>query len=193
MTLELTIEVKPAAGRFDDVAAVLKPGGATGGACWCLSYRDGSSLANEQRGPRMRELCGEQPGPGVLLYVDGEVAGWCSVAPRSSYRRLMNSRTIPWVDERDAWSIVCFVIRARFRRRGLMRPLLDGAVDWARQNGAEVVEGYPVDLGGDRISVTGGYVGTVELFEGAGFTRVVETAAHSDHRVRWVMRRELRG
>ena len=191
MTVERTIEVRPAATRFDDVAAVLKPGG-TGNGCWCLSYRDGSGIPEAaDRRERMRELCSAEPGPGVLLYVDGEIAGWCSVAPRSSYRRLMNSRTIPWVDERDAWAIVCFVIRAGFRGQGLMRPLLDGAVAWAQRNGAEVVEGYPVDLGGDRISATGGYVGTVELFEGAGFERAAETTAHSDHRVRWVMRKEL--
>jgi hypothetical protein len=73
-----------------------------------------------------------------------------------------------------------------------MRPLLDGAVDWARENGATVVEGYPVQLDGDRISVGGGYVGTTELFEQAGFERVRETTAHSDHKVRWIMRRELR-
>src|SRR4051794_39992399 len=108
MAAERTIEVEPAAGRFDDVAAVLKPGGEKGNACWCLAYRDGSSVPDTGRRDRMRELCVAEPGPGVLLYVDGEVAGWCSVAPRSSYRRLMNSRTIPRVDERDAWSIVCF-------------------------------------------------------------------------------------
>ena len=186
------LEVKPAAGNFDDVAAVLKPGGPKGDACWCLSYRDGSSVANSERRGRMQGLCAEEPGPGVLLYVDDEVAGWCSVAPRSTYRRLMNSRTIPHVDDRDPWAIVCFVIRAPFRRQGLMRPLLDGAVDWARENGAKVVEGYPVQLDGDRISVGGAFVGTTELFEQAGFKRVLETTAHSDHKVRWIMRRELR-
>jgi len=31
------------------------------------------------------------------------------------------------------------------------------------------VEGYPVETGGTRVDVISGYVGTVELFEGAGF------------------------
>ena len=51
------------------------------------------------------------PGPGVLAYVDGEVAGWCSVAPKSTYRALVNSRTIPHVQDEAAWSVVCFVVR----------------------------------------------------------------------------------
>ena len=122
----------------------------------------------------MRDECAQEPGPGVLAYVDGVVAGWCSVAPRSSYRRLMNSRTIPFLDDRDAWSIVCFVVRAGFRRRGLMHELLAGAVAHARECGAEVVEGYPVVVPrGDRVDVISGYVGTTRLFAAGGFVQAV--------------------
>ena len=189
------IEVRPALGNYDgffEVVGVKKPGG---GGCWCMSYRD-SRVPSDQRGAYMERECATSPGPGVLAYVDGEVAGWCSVAPRSSYRRLMNSRTIPFPDERDAWSIVCFVVRPRFRRQGLMHVLLEGAVEHARANGAEVVEGYPADLstkevGGGRVDVISGYVGTTELFEAAGFERVAETTAHSGGAVRFLMRKEL--
>lgn len=186
----MDIEVRPAVGRFEDFATVVGPRRADVAGCWCMSYRD-SRVANEDRPAYMRDECSREPGPGVLAYVDGEVAGWCSVAPRSTYRRLMRSRTIPFVDERDAWSAVCFVVRAGYRKRGLMHDLLDGAVDHARASGAEVVEGYPVDVGGERVDVISGYVGTVALFERAGFERVAPTAGHSGGRVRWVMRREL--
>jgi GNAT superfamily N-acetyltransferase len=187
----MTVEVLPAVGRYDDffeVVGVKKPGG---GGCWCMSYRD-SRVPNDERGQYMRDECAQEPGPGVLAYVDGEVAGWCSVAPRSTYRRLMHSRTIPFVDEREAWSVVCFVVRPRFRRQGLMHELLEGAVAHARASGAEVVEGYPIDVGaGDRVDVISGYVGTSRLFEAAGFTAASATTAHSGGRSRVVMRREL--
>lgn len=182
--------VRPAVGRFDDLAVVLgaRPGV---GACWCMSYRD-ARLSNDERPAFMRDLCEREPGPGVLAYVDGAPAGWCSVAPRSSYRRLLNSRTIPILDERDAWVAVCFVVRAGYRRRGLMHALLDGAVAHADAHGAEVVEGYPVDVGeGERVHPVAGYVGTTRLFAAHGFERVAETAAHSAGLLRWVMRREL--
>ena len=110
----------------------------------------------------MRALCAGEPGPGVLAYVDGETAGWCSVAPKSTYRALVNSRTIPHVQDGAAWSVVCFVVRPRFRRRGLMHQLLDGAVSHAHAMGAIVLEGYPVDPAGERIDLTSGYVGTVQ-------------------------------
>lgn len=185
------VEVRSAVGRYDDfyeVVGVKKPGGA---GCWCMAYRD-SRVPNEERPAYMRAECEREPGPGVLVYVDDVVAGWCSVAPRSSYRRLMNSRTIPFVDERDAWVAVCFVVRAGFRKRGLMHALLDGAVAHAAQHGAEVVEGYPVELDpGERVDVISGYVGTVRLFEQAGFVQVARTTGRSGGRPRVVMRREL--
>ncbi len=187
----MATEVRPATGRFDDFAKVVGPRTPGVGACWCMSYRD-SRLDNDERPEFMRDLCETDPGPGVLVYVDDEVAGWCSVAPRSTYRRLTRSRTIPFADDRDPWSVVCFVVRAGFRRRGLMHDLLAGAVDHARSRGAEVVEGYPVEVSGGRVDVISGYVGTTDLFEQAGFDRVLETTAHSGHRVRWLMRLELK-
>ncbi len=188
---EPAIDVRPASGRFDDfavVAGVQRPG-ARG--CWCMSYRDNRVPAQE-RPDHMRAECATDPGPGVLVYVDDVVAGWCSIAPRASYRRLLNSRTIPVLDDRDAWIAVCFVVRAGYRRHGLMHHLLAGAVDHATLHGAEVVEGYPVEVAGGRVDVTSGYVGTVELFERAGFERAVSTAGHSGGRPRWVMRKLLR-
>ena len=191
-----TIEVLPAVGRFDDfklVAGVQKPGA---GGCWCMSYRD-SRLNNLERPLYMADECSREPGPGVLAYVDGEVAGWCSIAPRSSYRRLMNSRTIPFLDDgpvaaADAWVAVCFVVRPKFRHQGLMNVLLEGAVEHARAHGARVVEGYPIESETPgKVDVISGYVGTTRLFERAGFTRAAETTAHSGGRVRWVMRKEV--
>lgn len=184
------IETTSAVGRFDDVAKVVGTKRPDAGGCWCMSYRD-SRVPNLERPAFLRGLCTAEPGPGVLAHVDGEVAGWCSVAPRSTYRRLMASRTIPFLDERDAWSAVCFVVRPGYRGRGLMHVLLDAAVGHATAHGAEVIEGYPVETGGTRVDVISGYVGTVELFEAHGFHRAGPTTAHAGHRERWIMRREV--
>ncbi|GAA1137859.1 GNAT family N-acetyltransferase [Nesterenkonia lutea] len=185
-------EVRSAVGSFADfheVVGVKKPGGQ---GCWCMSCRD-SRVPNEARPEFMRQLCDQDPSPGVIGYVDDTPAGWCSVAPRSTYRRLMNSRTIGFLDDRDAWSGVCFVIRPAFRGRGPMHDLLDGAVSHAAAHGAQVVEGYPLELEAEasRVDVISGYVGTTGLFEAHGFHRAAPTAAHSGHRPRWIMRREL--
>ena len=186
----MDVEVRSAVGRYDDFATVVGPRKAGVRGCWCMSYRD-SRVSAEDRPAFMAGLCETDPGPGVLAYVDGDVAGWCSVAPRSTYRRLMNARTIPFVDDLDAWSAVCFVVRSGYRRRGLMHDLLAGAVEHAAAHGAPAVEGYPVDAGGERVDVISGYVGTVALFEQAGFVRAAPTTGVSGGVPRVVMRRTL--
>ena len=90
------IEVLPAIGRWEDFASFMVPRKPGGGGCVCMVYRN-SSLDMPGRIGHMRELCHSEPGPGVLAYVDGEVAGWCSVAPKLTYRagQLANDPAYP--------------------------------------------------------------------------------------------------
>jgi GNAT superfamily N-acetyltransferase len=155
-----------------------------------MVYRN-SSLDMAGRIGHMRSLCRGEPGPGVLAYVDGDVAGWCSVAPKDTHRALVNSRTIPHVDDEGVWSIVCFVVRPAYRRQGLMHRLLEGAVEHAQLMGAPAVEGYPVDVGDGRVDQTSGYVGTVQLFEAHGFERTCQTNGRRGGKPRWLVRRTL--
>jgi len=183
-------EIRSAVGRFDDVAEVVGTKRPDAGGCWCMSYRD-ARVPNLERPGYLRGECAADPGPGVLAHVDDRVAGWCSIAPRSTYRRLMRSRTITFLDDRAAWGAVYFVVRPSFRGRGLMHDLLDGAVAHAAEHGAQLVECYPIESAGTKVDVISGYVGTVELFGAHAFHRAGPTTAHSGHRDRWIMRRDL--
>jgi GNAT superfamily N-acetyltransferase len=190
------VEIHPATvDRFPDVATVLAPKKQNSPACWCLTYRlrnaENSGLRGQDRPERLRRFCESDPPPGVLAYVDGEPARWCSVAPRSTYHPLTVSRTIPRVDDIDVWSIVCFVARAPFRRRGLAHDMLSGAVAFARAHGAPAVEGYPADPQDGRLSPAFAFTGTTSLFEAAGFRRVVRTGSVSGGAVRWLVRLDL--
>jgi GNAT superfamily N-acetyltransferase len=186
------VDVLPATGRWDDFASLLVPRKSGGSGCVCMAYRN-SSLDMPGRIAHMRTLCASEPGPGVLAFVDGDPAGWCSVAPKSTYRALVNSRTIPHLEDEDAWSVVCFVVRPGFRQRGLMHHLLEGAVGHAEAMGGGVLEGYPVDASGGRVDQTSGYVGTLTLFETHGFERVALTAGRRGGKPRWLVRRQLGG
>lgn len=185
----MATEVLPAIGRWEDFASFMVPRRGNGG-CVCMVYRN-SSLDRPARVEAMQDLCRTDPGPGVLAYVDGEVAGWCSCAPKASHRALVNSKTIPHLDDEGVWSIVCFVVRPGFRRQGLMHDLLEGAVAHARTMGAPAVEGYPIDPGEDRVDITSGYVGTVQLFESHGFRRLEQTSGRRGGKPRWLVRKEL--
>lgn len=180
--------------RFADVAAVLNPGG-NPRACWCLSYRlpgsGSAALVGDERAALVRDLCSREPAPGLLAYVDGTPAGWCGVGPRADLHRLVHSRTIPAVDDLPVWSVVCFVVAAGHRGRGVTRDLLAGAIEHARAAGAPALEAYPLDNAGARVNPSFAYVGTTGLFEAAGFRRAAETRSRSGGVPRVVVRLAL--
>jgi len=93
------------------------------------------------------------------------------------------------------WSIVCFLVRPGYRRKGVARALLRGAIEIARSHGAPALEAYPVDLseqlGGKSIHTSDAYVCTIAMFEGEGFVRVMETSARSGGLTRWLVRLDL--
>jgi GNAT superfamily N-acetyltransferase len=189
------IEVRPAH-DFADVAAVLGPKKPTSSVCWCLSHRldaaTNQSLVGPARGEYVEQLCRRPVAPGVLGYdEDGTVVGWAAVAPRAELP-FARSRKIPHVDDLPVWSAWCVRVRPGHRGRGIAVPLIRGAVDYAREQGAPAVEGYPVDNRGEKVDLTMAYVGTRALFESAGFTLAAPTDAVSGGFPRVVMRLDLR-
>lgn len=175
--------------RFDDVVAILGQG------CLCQYWRMTSSeygrAGTRERLAALRSQLAETPPAGMLAYVDDAAAGWLGFGVRQRVGRLVRSRTIPVVDDLPVWAIYCFTVRVGYRRRGVARSLLDGLVEYAREHDVPALEAYPVDNAGARIHGTAAYVGTIGMFERAGFRRVLETAARSDHRPRWLMRLDL--
>jgi len=83
-------------------------------------------------------------------------------------------------------------VRPGHRRKGISHHLLRGAVDFAREQGAPAIEGYPVDNKGEKVDLTMAYVGTRRLFEDEGFVKVADTTSVLDGFPRVLMRRDLR-
>lgn len=188
-----TVEVVPATeDRFDDVSDVLGASGETG--CWCQAWRglDAKRLAGGKSRPELlREQMRRHPPPGFLGYRDGLAVGWAGVGVRTETPRLMNSRTIPLVDDQPVWSIGCFRTRPGHRRQGIAAALLDGVVAAARAAGAPGVEAYPIDPAGARVDGTLAFVGIASMFDAAGFRRVLVTDGHSAGLPRLLVRLDL--
>lgn len=190
------IVVRPATlARFDDVATMIGPKNPSSNVCWCLSHRldarTNQSLSGPARGEYVRELCARPVAPGVLAYDGDEVVGWAAVAPRSELP-FARSQKIPHVDDLPVWSAWCIRVRPGHRGRGIAHSLLAGAVDYAREQGAPVIEGYPVDNRGEKVDLTMAFVGTRGLFEAAGFVKAADTTSVAGGFPRVVMRRDLR-
>jgi GNAT superfamily N-acetyltransferase len=111
--------------------------------------------------------------PGILAYADGEPIGWCSVAPRDAFPTLDRSRVLKRVDDQPVWSVVCFFVARPFRRKGVTVKLLTAAIEYAKKQGAKIVEGYPVEPKQEHIPDAFAYTGIASIFREAGFVEVV--------------------
>jgi GNAT superfamily N-acetyltransferase len=117
----------------------------------------------------MKRLAAGKRSPGIIAYVDGRPAGWCAAAPRETYLRLARSRVLRPLDDKPVWSVSCFFIAKEFRRQGLSVLLLHAVADWARANGAEVLEGYPVIPYAADMPAAFAWTGLLDSYLRAGF------------------------
>jgi GNAT superfamily N-acetyltransferase len=179
--------------RWDDVETVLGVSGEAG--CWCQAWRgfDSKAVSGGRSRPALLrdQMEGPPPAPGYLAYIDSTPVGWVGVSIRTETPRLINSRTIPAIDDEPVWSIGCFQVRPGYRRRGIASALLAGVVDAARHAGAPGLEAYPIDPKGARVEVGAGFVGIASMFDTAGFRRVLVTDGHSGRLPRLLVRLDL--
>lgn len=164
--------------RWPDLERLFGERGACGG-CWCMWWRLTGPEYAAQRGHANKQsfqaLVESDAEPGILAYAEGEPVGWCAVAPRDAYKRLREERIriFKKVDEWPVWSITCFFVARPFRRKGITVELLTAAVAFARERGATIVEGYPVEPKESRIPDASAYTGTATAFRQAGFVEVL--------------------
>jgi hypothetical protein len=140
--------------------------------CSCMRWRMRSSQfsrsTKQSRVATLDQLVRAGMPIGVLAYSDREPVGWCSVAPRETYEALERYRALPRIDHLPVWSVVCFFVDSRIRRNNATLGLLKAAVAYACSQGADVVEGYPVEPG-PRLYT---YMGSPGTFRDAGFRDV---------------------
>lgn len=140
--------------------------------CSCMRWRlpstDFQRSTKEDRIAALAALVRDATPVRVLAYRDGEPAGWCSIAPRKTYAALERFRALPRIDDLPVWSVVCFFVDRTIRRQGVTLGLLRAAVEYARSQGASVIEGYPIDPGPHLYT----YMGSPATFRQAGFRDV---------------------
>jgi GNAT superfamily N-acetyltransferase len=176
------MRIEPAtADTWADLKDLFGPNGASSG-CWCMYFRttsrewaDGCRDSGTMNQHALLARLDVDPPPGLLGYDDdGVPAGWCAVAPRVEYGRVLRSRTTKPGDPDDptVWAVTCFYIRRGHRGHGVASALLDAAIAFAKEHGAAAIEGYPVDPLGRRRQNAELYYGTFAMFRAGGFTEV---------------------
>ncbi|MBB6411203.1 GNAT family N-acetyltransferase [Mesorhizobium sangaii] len=136
--------------------------------CWCMAWRHLPSrehVESDQKKRAMMALVDAGTPVGILALIDGKTVGWCSVAPRRTYRRLSRQQDD---SETDIWSIVCFYVPRALRGGGLAAALLDAAIEHAFAKGARTIEAYPVDQASPCYS----FMGLRNMFVARGFHEI---------------------
>ncbi|MFN2213480.1 MAG: GNAT family N-acetyltransferase [Anaerolineales bacterium] len=182
-TLEFNLEFHPVTPeRWEDLERLFGPRGAIGG-CWCMWWRVKRKEFEQNQGDgnhdAMCSIVESGVVPGILAYAEGEPVAWCSVGPREDFPVLDRSYVLKRVDDEPVWSIVCFFIGKNYRNQGLSSSLLLAAVEYAAQNGARLIEGYPIAPKKDQAPDIYAFTGFVSTFKKAGF---IEVARRSETR-----------
>ncbi len=134
----------------------------------------------------LKALVDSRKTPGLVAY-DGDVpVGWVAVGPREDYAKLQRSPVMKPIDDKPVWSIVCFVVPSEYRRQGVARAMLRAAIAYAREQGATLIEAYPVDKRGELVDDTL-WFGTKSMYDRAGFREVARRKP-----ARPIVRRKLR-
>lgn len=166
--------------EWNDVQAALS-GGGDGRSCQCvwpvLSNAEWQRTSVPEREQLLRDEIQAGPPPGLVAYVDGQPAGWIRIGPRTHQARILRSRIVKNgsaepLENDGVWAVTCFSVRREHRGQGLNAALLRGALAYARERGARVVEAYPIATDTTETSANALFVGALSTFLGAGFREV---------------------
>lgn len=145
------------------------------GGCWCIWFHpDCAERGQGYEGNRaLKRSLVEQGRAHAALVMDGERAvAWCQFGtpeelPNIHHRKDYEAR----LQELPDYRLTCIFVDKAYRRRGLWRIALHGALDLIARAGGGLVEGYPQDLSaGRRVNNSFLYNGTRAMYEEAGFT-----------------------
>ena len=138
---------------------------------WGLESAAPRHQARRSQSRGLKALVDAGRAPGLIAYRGDVPVGWVSLAPREEFAKLARSPVMKPVDDRPVWSIVCFVVPAAHRGQGLAHALLRGAIAYAREQGATLIEAYPVNKPG-RSSDDAMWFGASSMYDRAGFEEV---------------------
>lgn len=153
---------------------------------WRLQRKEYEQLKGDGNKDAMHDLVKNGNTTGLLAFAGDQAVGWCSLGPRDIFTRLASSRILKPVDDTFVWSIVCFYIQKNYRKQGVLSSLITAAVAFAREQGASVLEAYPIDPAKDSMPDVFAFTGIASAFLKAGFKEVARNAA-----TRPVMRLDL--
>jgi GNAT superfamily N-acetyltransferase len=146
------------------------------GGCWCTwfhTFHAEKEFSYDANRALKERLVREGRAHAALVF-DGDVAvGWCQFGSPDELKNIKHRKEYEAaLDSLPDYRLTCFFVDKRYRRRGVSALALQGALDLIAKAGGGVVEAYPQDTGGKKITASFLYSVTRSLFEQAGFSYV---------------------
>jgi len=156
------------------------------GGCWCISFHldpEGGKVPSKYYRKMKEERVREGRAHAALVFDGQEAVGWCQFGPTVELPNIRSRKAYEeGLKELPDWRITCFFVDRRRRGNGIATVALREALRMIGQLGGGVVEAYPEDYTGQKVSSSFLCSGTLGMFEKAGFRKVRKIAMH-----RWVV------
>jgi len=144
------------------------------GGCWCTwfhTFHGEKTFTAEGNRALKKRLVEEGRAHAALVFDGDEAVAWCQYGSPAELPNIHHRKEYEaTLDTLPDYRITCIFVDKKYRRRGVTATALRGAVDLIAQSGGGLVEGYPHDTDGKKVSVL--YNSTRSLYERAGFTYV---------------------
>jgi GNAT superfamily N-acetyltransferase len=162
------------AGTWDAFADLAEKHHGVWNGCWCTWFHPACPERGQSpEGNRaIKERLVREGKAHAALVFDGDAAvGWCEYGSPEELPSIYHLKEYDaGLDQLPDYRLTCFFVDRDHRRKGVAAVALRGALELIAHAGGGVVEAYPQDTQGTRISASFLYNGTRSLFEKAGFT-----------------------
>jgi GNAT superfamily N-acetyltransferase len=142
------------------------------GGCWCTAFHPKSpdqKQSQELTKSYKRRLVEDGRAHAALVFEGELCVAWCQYGPPQELPNIYHKKEVESKMTLPDWRITCFFVDRDYRKKGLSFFALNGALELIKNSGGGVVESYPQDTQGRKISNSFLYNGTREIFEKAGF------------------------
>ncbi|HEY3956324.1 MAG TPA: GNAT family N-acetyltransferase [Streptosporangiaceae bacterium] len=144
--------------------------------CWCTWFhatpaeRGGNERSSDSNRTLKRRLVSEGRAHAALVFDGDEAVAWCEYGSPDELPNIYHRKEYEeGLDRLPDYRLTCFFVDKRYRRKGVAAVALRGALDLIAQAGGGVVEAYPHDTAGEKVSASFLYNATRSMFEQAGF------------------------
>lgn len=170
-------QIRPLTSQTWDAFAALceRHNGGGFGDCWCCWFHNATMAEKRANGggdwrAYKQRLVREDKAHAALVF-DGDVAvGWAQFGNPAELPGIFHRKDVEATgDPLPDYRVTCIFVDRRYRRQGVAATALAGALQLIGEAGGGVVEGYPQDTAGKKVSASFLYSATRSMFEQAGF------------------------